>query len=76
MSEVPPSVVTSTSTAPGAWPGVVNVRLVPSAAMASGAMTTPAMVTTASGPNPVPVTVTDVPPATGPASGTERDGSG
>lgn len=66
---------TVTSTAPAAWAGVVAVMevalptLIPVAA-------TPPKVTVAPATNPVPVTVTTVPPVSGPAAGETEETAG
>src|SRR5215475_16132470 len=63
---VPPD-VTRRSTTPGACAGVVNVRLVPLADIDPGVIgAPPSHDTVESAPNPLPETVTTVPPLPGP----------
>src|SRR5262245_21734682 len=66
-SLVAPPEVTRRSTTPAACAGVVNVRLVPSAATDPGVIgAPPSQDTVESAPNPLPDTVTTVPPEPGP----------
>lgn len=66
--EVPPIVVTVTNTAPAAWLGEVTVSEVADPTVTAEAGTAPKS-TTVPVVNPVPVTVTDVPPAVAPVFG-------
>jgi hypothetical protein len=68
VDDVPPGVVTVTSTWPSAPPGVVAVIEVSLLTVAEVAETPPNS-TLDSGENPVPVMVTGVPPVSGPAEG-------
>ena len=64
---VAPPEVTRRSTRPAAWAGVVNVRLVPLADIDPGVIgALPSQDTVESAPNPLPDTVTNVPPVPGP----------
>jgi len=64
--------VTTTSTAPAAWAGVVTVIVVGLTTF-TPVPADPSKVTAAPGTNPVPEMVTGVPPAVGPAVGTMPD---
>ena len=68
MAEVPPAVVTVTSTAPAAPAGDVATRVVALVKVTAVAAVAPKL-TVDAGVNPVPVTVTEEPPAKGPALG-------
>src|SRR5205085_3891200 len=63
----PPSVVTTTSTAPAACGGVVTVADV--AVTEDTGAGTPSKATDIPARNPVPATMTEVPPLTGPPDG-------
>ena len=66
---VPPGVMTVTSTVPGACAGETAIRVVAEVTVTLLALEVPKS-TVAPVTNPVPVIVTEVPPATGPAVGT------
>ncbi len=67
-AEGPAGVVTTTSTAPGAWPGVVTVIVVSSTTV-TFAPGVPPKVTPVAPVKPLPVMVTAVPPVSGPLAG-------
>lgn len=71
-AEVPPGVVTSTSTRPAACFGDTTVRLVSDATL-TDVPATPPNVTRVAPDRPEPVTVTRAPPATGPDIGDAPD---
>ena len=67
---MPPGVVTVVSAGPVAIPaGAVTVQVVLELHDAAPAATVPTLAVVEPGTNPVPVTVTTVPPASGPARG-------
>ena len=69
--DVPPMVVTVTSAGPAACAGVVNVRVVALTTVTASAGTGVPPIVTEVAPvmNPLPVTVTGVPPPVGPVVG-------
>src|SRR5260370_3807444 len=68
LADVPPGVVTVTSTVPAASAGEVVVMLVSLTTVKVSAVVSPKL-TTPAPVKPVPVIVTTVPPASGPAAG-------
>ena len=66
---VPPGVVAVTSTAPAAWAGVVTTADVPPGSTDTSAASTPPKRTCIPARNPLPLSVTVVPPPMGPLSG-------
>jgi hypothetical protein len=68
VAEVPPGVVAATSTVPASPAGEVAVTLVSLTTVTPVATALPKLTVTGA-MNPVPVMVTDVPPASGPALG-------
>ena len=65
---MPPGLVTVTATAPSAWAGTSAV-MVSSSTTSKLVASSPPKVRSEVPVNPVPVSVTSVPPPTGPASG-------
>jgi hypothetical protein len=75
VADVPPSVVTVTSTGPAAWAGDIAVICVAESTVKDAAAAVPK--STAVAPvRSVPVIVTEVPPAIGPALGATEDTAG